>query len=387
FTTLPILPAHLLAEVPVEMLPEHSFTRFPIGTGPWRIASVDGEEIVLEPHPEYFGETPMLDRIIFRFYEDAATTLQAYRRGEIMGIAQVRPEDVTPVLGDTSLNLYTTQVSGYTAIFFNLKRPMLQERTVRQALLLGLDRQKLIDEVLARQGIVADSFLMQTHWAFDPQLPRYAYEPEEAADMLEEAGWTDSDGDGIRDKDGQPLAFTLISDESTPRLVALTEAIARQWASLGVQVEAKPVTPNSLRERLRQREFDLVMLTTPTSGLPADPDFYPLWHSSQTGEEGQNLTSFASEGADLLLVEARRNTDPTVRRELYRQFQTLLAEEVPAFPIYYPIYNYAISTLVKEVQLAPMTNTADRFRSLPQWYIKSRRVLIEQGQSTPTLAP
>ncbi len=385
-TTFPILPQHLLGALPVESLPTAPFSQQPIGTGPWRLASVQPEEVVLEPHPTYFGPDPLLDRLVFHFYDDASSALQAYRQGEVLGMAQVRPEDLGSVVTDPSLNLQAAPLSGYTALFFNLRLPLFQSQPLREALLRALDRPALVQQVLNGQAIVADTFLLPTHWAYNPELPRYSFTPDEASLLLEQEGWDDNDGDGVLDKEVAPLRFTLLVDEGNPQLVQMALAVVSQWRAVGIEVEALIVPSNEVAEALASREFDSVLLTTPLSGLPADPDFYPLWHSSQAEGDGKNYTSFRSEAADQLLVEARHTLDPEVRRTLYQEFQALLAVQLPALPLYHPIYNYGLSTEVRNVQLAPLTRPADRFQSLGQWSLRSKRLLIERGAATPTPA-
>ena len=99
---------------------------------------------------------------------------------------------------------------------------------------------------------------------------------------------------------------------------------------------------------------------------------------------GQNYTSFTNEEADLLLSEGRLTLDLNKRRAIYSQFQQILARELPALPLYYPIYNYAVRDIVKNVQIGYLNNPADRFLSLPDWYIKIQRVVLEKGDPTPT---
>lgn len=386
FTTFGILPKHLLADFSVSTLPNAPFSRSPIGTGPWRIVPTDGTQITLEPYNKYFGRKPLLERLIFRFYDDLADTMQALSRGEVMGVAQVEPSNLPVVLSNPTLNAYSALRSGYTAIFINLRHPFFLKRDVREALLLALDRPELIADVLNGQGVVADSFLMPTHWASDPTLPHYTYQPEEASQLLKEAGWSDSDGDGILDRNGKRFEFSLLTIESDAQLVKVVEEVTRQWAELGIKAEPQIVdSAPELRNLLKKRAFDLFILGTTATGSSSDPDFYPLWHSSQLAEDGgQNYTSFTNEEADLLLSEGRLTLDLNKRRAIYSQFQQILARELPALPLYYPIYNYAVGDIVKNVQIGHLNNPADRFLSLPDWYIKIQRVVLEKGDPTPT---
>lgn len=381
FTTFGILPSHLLAGVPVAEIPGSPFSQFPIGTGPWRIVRVEGEQIVLEPHQLPDDSRPMLAQLILRFYDAPMTALEALDRGEVMGVAQVPPEEMSRALSNSSLVPYTSVLSGYTAIFFNLRNPLFQRQPVREALFLGLDRQALIANVLDGQGVVAHSFLMPTHWAYDATLPRYTYQPDEARQMLDQEGWVDSDGDGVREREGEPIQFTILTIGSEPKMVEVVEEVMRQWAELGIRAQPQLVgSAAELRDALRTRDFDLFILSTPSSGLPSDPDFYPLWHSSQIAETGQNYTSFATEAADRLLVEARFTLDPDERRAIYNEFQTMLARDLPALPLYHPIHNYVVNEVVKEIQVGPLHNAAGRFNSLPNWYLKTQRLLVERDR-------
>jgi peptide/nickel transport system substrate-binding protein len=104
-----------------------------------------------------------------------------------------------------------------------------------------------------------------------------------------------------------------------------------------------------------------------------------MWHSTQIGGDGQNYAGLDSRDIDELLEQARQSTDQGERAELYRDFQNMFADEVPALLLYYPVYNYAVDEMVKGVQLSPMMDPSDRFRTIAQWYIKTRRVMVSEA--------
>lgn len=398
FATFPILPSHLLQEVPVSALADYPFSVAPVGTGPWQVERVTTGFIALVPHRAPFrGHAPALQRLIFRFYDSPEAVLSAYERGEVMGIGQVASPSVQAILNDPTITPYFTPLSGYSALFFNLRSEPLQDRAVREGLMLGLDRQFLIDSTLNGTGQLADGFLMPTHWAYDPTLMRYPYAPAQAAARLDSAGWVevtapsnhqvpDSGNPGLREKDGTPFALRLLISPNSQTQVEVAEEIERQWEKLGVAVVIQAAESNSdFQNAVKKHDFDVVLLAPPPQGVPADPDFYPQWHSSQIATGG-NITGFSNERADQILVEARRTLDPEGRTRYYNEFQSILATELPALPLYHPVYTYAISRMVHDVQLAPMTTTSDRFASINDWYMRTRRLLIAQGQATPTPA-
>jgi peptide/nickel transport system substrate-binding protein len=377
-TTGGILPAHLLKDVPVETLPESPFNLQPIGTGPFMVEEVDADHILLKANPHFYGPQPYLDKVEFKFYPDYQSLFGAYQQGEIEGLSQVFREDLPRIRENSGLTLYSAQMASCTLIFLNLENPLFQEKEVRQALLLALDRQGLMDEVLDGQGVVAHSPIPPHSWAYDPGVKRYSYNPEEAEALLEKAGWVDENGDGIREKGELKLEFTLLTN-ADPTRAWLVEAIGQQWAKVGVKAITQMVDTAELREEvLRPRRFEALLYGW--NILAFDPDPYPLWHSTQAQDEGQNYAGFASSEADLLLEEARRITDQALRAEMYRRFQDIFTEEVPSLLLYHPIYNYALDEGIKGIQLSRVIiDPSDRFRTIAQWYIKTRRVILTEA--------
>lgn len=377
-TTVGILPAHLLKGVPVKALPESPFNLHPVGTGPFMIEEVDADHILLRANPHFYGPRPYLDKVEFKFYPDYQSLLVAYQRGEIEGLSRVFRRDLPRIRETSGLTLYSAPMASCTLIFLNLGSPLFQEKEVRQALLLALDRQGLIDEILDGQGVVAHSPILPHSWAYDPGVRRYGYDLEEAKVLLEKAGWVDGNGDGIREKGELRLEFTLLTN-ADPTRARMIEVISRQWAEVGVKAHTQMVETSELREEvLRPRRFEALLYGW---NIPAfDPDPYPLWHSTQAQDEGQNYAGFAHGEADTLLEEARRINDQALRADMYRRFQEIFAEEVPSLLLYHPIYHYAVDEGVKGVQLSRVVIApSDRFRTIAQWYIKTKRVILTEA--------
>jgi peptide/nickel transport system substrate-binding protein len=265
------------------------------------------------------------------------------------------------------LRLYSAPTAGYGIVFLNLQRDSVaffQEQEVRQALLYGIDRQALIDDVLGGQGIVAHSPIVPMSWEYDPSLRQYGYDPERAIGLLDSVGWMDSNADRVRDREGVDLAFTLLVGDDPP-MAQLAEAMSQQWEAIGIDVELRPVGTDVANRFVRSRNFDAALVEV---DLTADTDPYPLWHSTQT-ESGQNFAGFQNEEADLVMEDIRSTTDAERQLELYHQFQSIFAEQVPSLLLYYPIYTYAVSSEVNGVQLAPLLHNSDRFRNIEDWYM------------------
>jgi peptide/nickel transport system substrate-binding protein len=278
-----------------------------------------------------------------------------------------------------SLELYSAQSAGYGTVYLNLTResvPFFREKEVRQALLYALDRQALIDESLGGQAVIADSPILPTSWAHDPSVRQYRYDPERSIGLLDASGWQDTDADFVRDKDGVELAFTLLTSDD-PNMVQMAEQLASQWQAVGIDTAIRSVSNEAQTTFILNRNFDAALVEIV---LSADPDPYPLWHSTQA-ESGQNFSGFASEEADVILEAGRLTADVEERAEQYRAFQHLFVEEVPSLLLYYPIYAYAVDVQVHQVQLSPMFHTSDRFRNIDQWYTETEEVVVSEDEA------
>jgi len=383
FATVGILPAHILGGIAASDLPSATFNATPIGTGPWKIEQVSARSVSLVPHRAYYradeSNGPFLDRITFRFYPSLAAVYEAYTRGQISGISRVLPEHLEFVRQDPNLTLYSAPLSGYTLVFLNLDRALFQDRAVRQAIMWALDRQALVDEVLYGQGIVLDTPILPNSWAYDPDAATYHQDTQKARAVLEEAGWLDPDGDGLRSRGAVQLAFTLATNEGDAARLAMIERIAEQLAEIGIKVETTVVPWDELvQEQLRRRRYDAIL--GGWESLPPDPDPYAYWHSTQVSEDGLNFCGYINPDADRLLETARATTDLALRRDLYYRFQRLFDEDVPAVLLYQPIYSYAVDADVRGVQVGPTIDGSDRLQTSLDWYMTTERVFYAEAR-------
>ena len=129
------------------------------------------------------------------------------------------------------------------------------------------------------------------------------------------------------------------------------------------------------------RDFDLLLYGW--GQLGRDPDEFSLWHSSQIGPGGWNLSSWEDEDVDLILERGRVTQDQEMRTQLYWMFQERFVQEVPAIPLYYPLYTFVVRSRVRGVELAPLNDIADRFRGVSNWYIKTQKVIVGRSRPAP----
>ncbi len=406
-----VLPKHVLGDAKAADLPALPFNRKPIGSGPFQVEQFGSSEVgqsqhmLLSAFPGYYGRQPYIAKVDFKFYPDFPSMLAAYRAGEIQGLNKIPPEQLAEVRDTPSLNVYTGPMAGYTMIFLNQgddTLPFFQDQKVRQALLLGLDRRKIIEEVLHGQGILADNPLIPGTWAYADDLPPIIPNRDQARQLLNEAGWRYSvpqptaRGEGgtaiirptpvvgpndspIRVKDGVPISFTLYTNNN-PVQVALAKAVAEQWQEIGVQASVVPVQAGLRNNYLDPRNYQAALIDVQ---LPSDPDPYPFWHETQADPPGQNYSQFRDRDMSEVLEQARRTNNQADRRNLYHKFQEMFREKVPGILLYYPVYNYGVSEKVRDVQIGPIAASADRFRTLPDWYVLTRRVIQNKAPVEP----
>jgi peptide/nickel transport system substrate-binding protein len=387
YTTVGILPSHRIAGIRAAELPKAGFNPSPMGSGPFQVEEIEAENgtitsIVLKHFPRYFRARPYLDRIQFRFYRGAREVLDAYEAGQVQGVAEVRPGDLSRASELPSLDLYSAQMAEVGIVLLNLDREdvaFFQEQEIRRALMLALDRQRLIDEVLESQAMIVDSPILPGTWAYNEDTPSTSHDPEQAGDLLDETGWRRGTDRAVRTKGGVQLVFTLLSSND-PRREAVADMVAEQWAEVGVEVTVETVPAAALREALDSRDYQAALVHLK---LPGDPDPYPFWHESQI-DDGQNYSQLTHRRISEVIEQARVTPNRNARLELYGEFQRLFAQELPALPLYVPTYTYGVDESINDVQIGPLMYPSDRLRTITNWWIVHRRVLVTEAEARPS---
>ncbi len=380
-TTLGLLPSHLLADVmPGELLTHRFSTIDPIGCGMYRVAQPGGlcdDEIRLtrwDGHPDAGDRRPYVDEIRLRVYDTRAAAMEALAQLAVQALGDVQ-SSAFAMLGEDA-RLYTAVQAGYTLVYLNPADDIFADPAVRRALSLALDREGIVDsdELLGGQGVVAASPIAPGSWAYDPSVRPVEFDPEAARSVLDEAGWVDGDGDGLRDRDGRTLTFSLETSDD-PLLSGIADRIAADWEAVGVGTERRNLDQLSTVSNLKNRAFEAMLFGW--ERRDHDPDPYPLWHSSQA-KDGQNYAQWRDPEADALMVRARKAhpDDLGGRAALYFEFQRLFAQEEPALILYHPVYTYAVvDPTVGGIQLPQLlARPSDRFLSLSDWFVRTERV-------------
>ena len=371
-----VLPKHLLGGMTYSDIINSEFNLNPIGSGPYKFSKIlsEGNQItgvILNSNPEFYGKAPFLQEYVFKYYPDSASAFNAYLQGAVNGVSDLDKTILSEALRNPGLSVYSAVKPEIAMIIFNLNNSgveFFQEKNIRRALLMGLDRRGMINTFLHGQGVIADVPLLPNTWAFYASNPRIDQNIQQAGDLLKEAGFLiDQAGSGVRKKSGIELSFSMVHPNDTYHTL-IAEAIKSDWAKLGVSVNLIAVPYDTLvLDYLQPLTYEAALVDLNYSRSP-DPDPYPFWdQAEQIG--GQNYSQWESVIASQYIEEARVTKDLGERAKLYRNFQVVFAEELPALPLFYPVYNFGIDDSIQGVRVGPMFDQSDRFWNISDWFL------------------
>lgn len=316
----------------------HWYAQKTIGSGPYRLVEWQpGVRMVLEKNPEWHleGCSPQqFSRIEMPVLKDPSSWLRYLKLREIdythvlpaQFAAEVRGKE--PYLGEPHLKYAEHEDNAWFFIGYNQQLPLFADKRVRTAMTLSLDRKTLLDKAFAGLGVELSGPFDRNNPCYDPAIPPLPHDPARAAALLEEAGWVDRDGDGIReDAAGHPAAFTLL----VPGGSTEWDTLARTWKealqTLGVQLDYQGLAFGDLVQRLHSKKFDAGV----SSWVPMwEVDLRQIWHSKEADQEDtSNFVSFKNAEGDRLAEAMAVEMDEQARIGICRQFHALFAEEQP----------------------------------------------------------
>ncbi|MHC4075363.1 MAG: peptide-binding protein [Planctomycetota bacterium] len=327
---MPIIPKHIYKFSDPEEFNGQRFTL--VGTGPYLFEKWDvGREVVLTRNESYWGPKPKLKKIIFPVITNSLAAIQALRSGDV-DYMRPDPEQFADLSKDEDFGknfrslMYWNPGAGYRFIGWNVDTPFFKDKRVRLAMTHIINRQEFLTHIVKGFGKLITGPFYVFGPQNDPNIKPWPYDPEKAKQLLDEAGWVDTDGDGIRDKDGIPFRFNFMYVSKFPLHEQLAKLLRDEAAKVGISVVPDPYEWSVFNERLNNREFESVTLGW-TGSIQEDP--YQIWHSSQIAGRGSNHIGFSNPEVDAIIEEARRTFDDAERIKLYRRFHRILHEEQP----------------------------------------------------------
>ena len=343
---LQVLPKHLLENQDIHTT---AFARNPVGSHYYKLDSwTHGENIKLSRNPTSVLGAAKIDKLVTRIIPDNSAQFLELMAGNIdlMGLDPIKYSRIIPARPELQkkLALYKELGNSYTYMGFNLKHKPFDDIRVRKAINYAIDKQEIIDGVYLGLGInIASPYKPGTRWS-NPDLKPYPYDPNKAKALLKEAGFVDSDGDGILERDGKPFAFEIITNQNKEREKSAV-LIQRRLKEIGIDVQIRSIEWASFISRfIKTGDFDVVVLGW---SLSLDPDQFSIWHSSQNQPGQFNFIGYNNPQIDKLLEQGRLELDPEKRMKIYHEFAKVLLEDCP---IVYLSAGYGLTAIHKRVK-------------------------------------
>jgi peptide/nickel transport system substrate-binding protein len=320
--------------IPNGMTPEE-MNRQPIGTGPFRLVERTPEKVVLEPFAEHFRGAPHLQRLVLKEVPDSTVRALELLNGSVQLVVNDLAPDVVPTFrDDPAYQVISSPGANYAYLGLNLEDPALSDLRVRRALAMSIDRQRLVDTLWNRLGLVTETMLPPGLWARNEELEPIPYDPEAAARLLEEAGYPDPDGDGP-----EPRLRLEYKTSTNEPYVLQAQVIQNMARDAGIEIEVRSFEFATFYRDVQRGTFQIFSLVR--TGV-IDPNIYRLvLHSEAVPPQGQNRGFYRNPHFDQLIDEGARRALPEERRPFYLEAQQIVADELPYISLYTKI-NFAV---------------------------------------------
>lgn len=369
-----VLPRHLLADDANTGFIASDFHRNPVGSGPFKFVEWEpGSHMILEANRRYYGEGPHLDRIIIRFILEGNSLVMQLESGEIMGADNIPISAVDIVSALQGMRIYKTPALFLEHLDVNCGRPPLDDARLRRSISLAIDREEISDKIYGGVWIPAYSDEHPDSPYFSEAGRKYnTFNPSRAVRLLEEAGWTDSDGDGIRDKGGKPLELSITTTAGRLNRERTEAVLASQLAEVGISLKIGNHHPSVLfagfddKGVLSSGKYDLALYAFMA---PPDPSTKETSYSEDfIPPTGQNYSYYKNDTLTALLSKGSSTVSFEERKELYDDIMEILARELPVIPLLWITQIDAMPRSLRNYRPNP-TQSGDTWNA-NQWWLE-----------------
>jgi peptide/nickel transport system substrate-binding protein len=360
-----IMPKHVLGSLPPAAINTADFNSAPnVASGPFKFVRWDkGAQVVFERNPLYYRGAALLDRFVYKVVPSTIAVGNQLKTAEI-DVGQIDPSQVAVLQNEQGFSIVGFVVPSFSFLMLQQDpaKPagqILGDKAVRQALTYALNRDGMVKTANFGQGQVANSVEPPTSWAYNPNTkPVYKYDPAKANQLLDQAGWQKGPG-GIRAKAGRKMQFTIQLVTGSPVATSVAAIIQENWKAVGIAATTKEVQFSQIVTLITDtRDFDAILIGF---NFTQDPDQAQLFSSAGTRPGGFNGFDFKNDQVDKLLSEAASTVDQAKRKQLYIQYQDIMADQVPAPILYFNRFNYGVSKRVQGYGLG----TFDQYGTRP----------------------
>jgi peptide/nickel transport system substrate-binding protein len=328
-----LFPKHVLEGRDIDRASDYN--RAPLGTGPYRVAEwKSGEYIRLERVSTYWRGTefPRIRQILFRFIPNTNTRINQLKSGEVHLVAMFPWDKHREVAAIPGITVHRTPGNAYEHVTLNQRRvAAFRDVQVRRALLHAIDRDTLASAILDGLAPVTHGAIQPVSWAYAADVTTYPFDAVRARSLLEDAGWRDANGDDLREKDGQPLRFTLITQAGFAVRETVSQVLQRQFRDVGVDMAVQLVDGTSISGLWFEGNFDAMLHWWQ---MPADPELTLFFAADRIPPRGRNINYFEDQAVTELVYAADRTIDQAERKRLLGEAQRRIADLLPELPLY-----------------------------------------------------
>ena len=374
----------------IAILPRHFYSsgnfardydRKVLGAGPYVLESHEaGRSLLLRRREDYWREKPWIHEVQFQIIPDDAMAWNAIRRGEIdetrMNSDQWIRERDNPAVRE-AIDLRRFYMLSYNFIPWNTRDPILSDVRVRRALAMCFNRRSVITNLFHGTARVVTGPYVPDQWAYNPTVKAIEFDPIAARRLLESAGWTDSNDDGVLDRNGRPLDLEILLASGNAGSAAQGQVFQDGLKQAGVRARLTTLDPPVLFERILSGKFQGAFLAW---DLDLDPDLYALFHSTQAPPNGSNFVGYSNREVDRIIEEARVTRDQDKRRELYHRLHARLAADQPYLWLVQVSTKWGIRKRVENVEEADGLGLYLWYPGPLQWW------LSDEGTAGKTLS-
>jgi peptide/nickel transport system substrate-binding protein len=360
----PIVPAHLWRAIPYERWHDTDWSGPIVAAGPFRLAAhTPHQEIVFERNDSYWKDgLPYLDRVVWRIVPSKTNLLTQLLAGHVDLIDTVPPYDAERVRRNPDLELVIFADRGYSQIRWNLRRPLFEDPKVRRALSLAINRDTIIEVAYHGYARRAVGPILSDMWAFDRDLEPLPFDSVLARSLLTEAGWSDSDGDGVLDRAGLRFEFELMANTESELRQDTCLLIEEDLRRIGVRAVPRFVEWGTLLAAEQRADFDAIVSRWIE---PTMIDLNDLWRSAAPGEPTLNSIGYSNPEVDRLLDAVDEDSDFSVQRPLFDRIQALIVADQPYTFLVETARIVGLNSRVRGTDI----NDATPYFNIDEWYV------------------
>lgn len=304
----------------------------PVGTGPFEFDEYKQASYTkLVKNENYWKGTPKLEEVVFKPIPELQSRIAELETGGVDLIFRVPPEQLENLEKKKNIKVQKSPYASVRGLWFNAGKKIFQNKKLRKALAYSVESNTIYEAFLKGVAVPGKSMVPVESWAYNEDVPKYKFNKEKAAELLKEAGWVDEDGDGIREKDGKKLSFTIMSPNGRYlRDKQICEAVTHTWKGLGVKADTQVLEWGAFIDKLFAKKYEMVFLGWMQSTFEPAKFLNPM---TKTGGRA-NFFNYSNSKLDKLLEKGTRTFDREKRKEIYDKAQMVFMEDAEFIPLY-----------------------------------------------------